>query len=106
MNSLKRYSKTFVEHTYYRRGPSRSPNDWIKIGVNELAATGIPTASVDAQCNEWVDRTGAILLNAGAPAFVKTTEENGAVVIYTVLVTYIFEPGSPDGKLPDATPAQ
>lgn len=103
MTSLKRYSKTFVEHTYYRRGPSRSPNDWIQIGINELAAAGIPTKSVDDQCNEWVDRTGAILLNAGAPAFVKSSEEKGTVMIYTILVTYIFEPGSTDGKLPEPT---
>jgi hypothetical protein len=104
MASQRRYSKTFVEHTYYRRGPSRAPNDWIRIGVNELAAAGIPTQSIDDQCNEWVDRTGAILLNAGAPSLVKTLEEKGTVTIYTILVTYIYELGSTDGKPPESTP--
>ena len=96
--AARRYSKTFMESTYYRRGPSKTPNDWVRIPNNELAAAGHDLRSLDQQCNDWVSQTGAQLVFASAPTVERAMEMQATVMRQTVIIVYLYEAGTTDAS--------
>lgn len=91
-------SKTFVESTYFRRGPSNAPNDWVPIPASELAPLGHDMRSIDQQCNDWVQQTGNRLVFASAPAIDRAMEMQGTVMRQTIIIVYLYEPKNIDGN--------
>lgn len=89
---MKLYTKTFIEHQFYRVLAGETAVDFEYIPQNNERA--IP---LDAQISEWVERTGHKITHPGQPGLHKEQFNEGLLLCVTIAVTVLYEPnGAPD----------
>lgn len=82
------YTKTFVEHRWYRRRAGGGPQDW-----DPMMVTDDHGKPIDAQVREWVNASGAVICNPGTVGFNKQWYDNGTLLCVTVGLTLLYSEG-------------
>lgn len=94
-----RYTKNFVENTYFQRNDGDAPDAWEQVSSEEVP--------IDEQIAEWVDRTQAYIIHPGQFGVYRQWMNDAKTILsITYGQSVLYTKGIPDGTTRDRQNAQ